>query len=230
MEVLIDADIVSYRAGFACENEDLNIALWQTDQMLERIVLETGARSYRCFLTGSDNFRYAINPQYKANRKDARRPKWLQEIREHLVVKHGASISNGREADDDLGIAQCAAPEGTTIIASIDKDLLMIPGKHYNFVKGVHKEVSVLDGKHHLYYQLIMGDKADNIFGYDGKCRDKVPKFLEGSIYNLYSYQDEATMYEHVLDMYDFDEIRMTMNAHCLYIHQKEDDEWIPPN
>ena len=237
MIVLIDTDIVCYRAGFACDNEDLNIALWQTDQMIERIVLETNASDYKCFITGSDNFRYAINPEYKANRKDARRPKWLQEIREHVVLRHNASISNGREADDDLGIAQDKIGttdkwhEGVyqTTVASIDKDLLMIPGQHYNFVKGIHKTVSEFEGKQWLYYQLVMGDRADNIFGYDGKCRDKVPKFLEETMAVLFSYETEREMYDHVLDMYDFDEERLHMNAHCLYIHQKEDDEWIMP-
>lgn len=229
MIVLIDTDIVCYRAGFACENEDLNIALWQTDQMIERIVLETNASDYKCFITGSENFRYTINPEYKANRKDARRPKWLQEIREHVVLRHNASISNGREADDDLGIAQCAAKPDTTVIASIDKDLLMIPGQHYNFVKGIHKTVSEFEGKQWLYYQLVMGDRADNIFGYDGKCRDKVPKFLEETMAVLFSYETEREMYDHVLDMYDFNEERLQMNAFCLYIHQKEDDEWQKP-
>ena len=111
MKVLIDGDIVTYRAGFACENEDLAIALWQTDQLVHRIIAETNATEWQLFLTGSDNFRYKINPEYKANRKDAKRPKWLQQIREHLVMNWGASVTDGIEADDAMGIAQCAVPD-----------------------------------------------------------------------------------------------------------------------
>ena len=183
------------------------------------------------FLTGSGNFRYTVNPNYKANRKDARRPKWLHQIREHLVTKWGASVSNGTEADDEMGIAQDKETK-TTLIATIDKDLLMIPGLHYNFVKGIHREVTKVDGKRWLYYQTIMGDKADNIFGYDGKCRDKVPQFLQPTIDELNSLDKERDMYEFVLDLYQMNgqgKEAMHMNAHCLYIWHKEDDKWEEP-
>jgi hypothetical protein len=235
MKVLIDSDIVCYRAGFACENEDLAIALWQADQIIERIIAETGATSWQLFLTGSNNFRYKVNPEYKANRKDVRRPKWLPQLREHLVVKWNACVSDGIEADDAMGIEQ-DKETNTTCIATIDKDLLMIPGLHFNFVKGVHKEVTKLEGKQFLYFQLLMGDGADNIFGFDGKARPKVPKFLVPIVEELYTITEEKDMYDFICDKYSdaacwSDDWRSVvhMNAHCLYIWHKENDKWEVP-
>lgn len=92
--------------------------------------------------------------------------------------------------------------------------------------------MSELDSKRFFYTQLILGDKADNIFGYDGKARTVVPKFLQPDIDAIMSYQSELTMYEHVLGMYQtHGQHRGTlhMNAQCLYIQQKENDVWEPP-
>jgi DNA polymerase I len=223
--VLVDADIVAYRCAAATENETQDIATWQTSEMMNRILHETNAMQYRCFLSGSDNFRYSIYPDYKANRRDMPRPKWLQQVREHLVSVWGAVVTDGIEADDAMGIAQCAA-DGDTCIASIDKDMLMIPGHHYNFVKQEASYVTPLEGLRNFYFQLIMGDRADNIFGFDGKARQKVPKFLEPQIAVLEDCQTEQEMFEHVRAMYNDDE-RLEMNAKCLWIMRKPDEVWV---
>jgi len=230
---LVDGDIITYRCAASAENEPLSIAQERADALIERIMFETGSGSCRVFLTGTGNFRYDINPEYKANRKDKPKPRWLQELREHLVLGWGATISEGNEADDELGIAQVTSTENT-VIASIDKDLLMIPGNHYNFVKNEHKTVSYLEGQKMFYYQLIMGDSSDNIFGFDGKARTKVPKFLEPRIAYLLSLDNEYDMFEYTLDLYGGagDEhvlANYMMNAHCLYIWQKQNDQWRPP-
>ena len=108
--------------------------------MIQDILADTGATSYSVYLTGSGNFRRDIAPSYKANRPDERPTHW-QAVREFLVTQHKAIICNGYEADDEMGIQQ-DKEGGTTVICSIDKDLLQIPGKHYNFVKKVFQEVT----------------------------------------------------------------------------------------
>lgn len=106
MIVLIDADIVAYRCAVANEKSDVGIALWQVDEMMKRIIEDTEAASYEAFLTGSDNFRYSIYPDYKANRKDMTKPQWLGAIREHLVTRWGATVTSGHEADDSIASRQ----------------------------------------------------------------------------------------------------------------------------
>ena len=230
--VLVDADIVAYRCAASCEKqgvvvEDSWVALQRVDELMQRIIAETGASDFKAFLTGSDNFRYEYNPEYKANRKDTRRPVWLQQAREHLVMRWEASVEDGQEADDAMGIYQCNYPK--TVIASIDKDLLMIPGKHYNFVKDEHREINELEAIRHFYWQLIMGDKTDNIMGFDGLARQTVPKKLEWAMAELADCLNESMMFELVRGMYNDDE-RMLMNGRCLWIRRQEGEVWQFPS
>lgn len=223
MIALIDGDIVAYRTATAYAKEDQGLACWQAGETIQRILNETSASSYACYLTGSDNFRYTVYPDYKANRRDVPKPVHLGPIREHLVAEWNAKVTDGIEADDAMGIAQMADITQATIICSIDKDLLQIPGNHYNFVKQELSYVHPIDGLRFFYYQLIMGDRTDNIFGYDGKARSSVPKFLQDRIEALYSFVDERDMFELVRYMYNDDE-RMLMNGRVLRIQQQENE------
>lgn len=221
---LIDGDIVAYRCAAATKNEDVNIARWQAGEMMQRILDETEATSYRCFLTGDGNFRFAIYPEYKANRKDMEKPKHHGAIREYLCEEWNATVSDGCEADDLMGVAQ----DATSIICSIDKDMLMIPGRHYNFVKKEFLDVNEWQGIRHFYYQIIMGDKVDNIPGFDGLMRSKVPKKMESMIEYLYQCSDDE-LYPYVKDLHHNPDM-MDVYAKCLWIWRKDNDIWQPPN
>jgi hypothetical protein len=73
-----------------------------------------------------------------------------------------------------------------------------------------------------------MGDRTDNVFGFDGVAREKVPKFLEGDVAFLMSLNTEKEMYDFVYDKY-VDKDLLEMNAHCLYIQKKNSDRWKAP-
>lgn len=224
---IIDGDMVAYRCAASCEEEPLDIALERADSLVERIMYETGASVQEMYLTGSNNFRYDINPNYKADRKDKPRPKWLQDVREHLVVGWHARVSDGNEADDEMGISQCAG-DGNTVICSNDKDMLMVPGHHFNPVTGEHRVISPHQGMQNFYFQMIMGDPSDNIFGYDGKKRSKVPKFLEPMISILMSCETPKEMDDYVTGLYiEHDQQQYYhINAACLWIQRKVNDNW----
>lgn len=234
MIALIDGDIVAYRSAASCqpnlkgktEYEPLHVAIARCDDLMNRILHDTASDQYTAFISGPDNFRYAIDPLYKANRKDKARPEWLQPVREHLVVRWGARVSDGVEADDDLGIAQTE----NTVICSIDKDLLQVPGRHYNFVSGAHCVVDEHQGWVNFYTQMIMGDRADNIPGYDGKMRQVVPKFLMPAVESL-QYDDPRGMYTTCWDLYEngLGIDRFKMNLELLYILRNEGEYWKPP-
>lgn len=227
-KALIDGDIVTYRCAAANENQDVNLACWQAGEMMQRILHETNAISYRCFLTGSGNFRYSIYPDYKANRKDVPRPKHWAAIREYLTVSWNATVTDGIEADDAMGIEQCA--EENTIICSIDKDMLMIPGWNYNFVTKETRLISPLDGLRHFYYQAIMGDKVDNIPGFDGLMRSKVPKKMEWMVDRIMNeYCEEVDMYHFLKDIHSAP-VDLDVCLKCLWIMRKEGDIWVRPD
>jgi hypothetical protein len=226
-KALIDGDIVTYRCAAATENDDVNIACWQAGEMMRRILHETNAVGCHCFLSGSNNFRYGLYPDYKANRRDVPKPRHYAAIREYLCSNWNASVTDGHEADDAMGVAQMN--EEGTIICSIDKDMLMIPGWHYNFVKQEQRLVSPLEGLRHLYWQAIMGDKVDNIPGFDGLMRSKVPKKMEWMIEHLSEMTDERDMYQFVFDHHTA-EVPLDVCLKCLWIWRKENDIWKNPN
>lgn len=226
---LVDADIVAFRCASSAENDPQEIAEVRVDELMRRILHETGALEYKCFLTGKDNFRKTIYPEYKANRKDRPKPIWLQACRDHLVKYWNAQTINGREADDELGIEQTAHGLDS-IICSIDKDLLQIPGYHYNFVKGCHSFISPYDGLRNFYGQLIAGDGSDNIPAFDGKIRSAVPKFVQKLVDPLWEMTEEKEMYVYVLDLWETNYTDMERNAKCLWIWRKEGDIWVSPD
>lgn len=225
--VLIDGDIVCYRVAATCENDAFEVAEIRINDLMNRIIYETDAQSYKVYLTGENNFRYEIYPEYKANRKDKPKPKWLQECREYLVTQWKAKVTDGNEADDELGIDQTGHGLDSCI-ASIDKDLLQIPGYHYDFVKGLERFVSTIDANRNFYTQLLTGDGSDHIPAFDGKFRSQIPKFVQKLIDSLYELTTAVDMYNYVSTLYEDKEV-MHRNAKLLYIQRKENDQWQAP-
>lgn len=222
---LIDGDLVAYRCAAANEEADLGLAIWQTDQMIARILEDVNADNWFIFISGDNNFRYNIYPDYKANRRNQPRPKHLEGVREYLVSSHNADIADGYEADDSLGIARTRLGVDNNVICSLDKDLLQLEGQHYNFVKRTFERISRWDGLRNFYTQLLVGDSTDNIRGCPGIGKAKAPKLLEGC-------NDESDLvrccwesYERAGSSEDF----MIMNAKLLYILREEGDAWKPP-
>lgn len=228
---LIDADIVAYRCAATCNGLPQEIAEVRTDELMRRILHETNATDYQAWLTGSNNFRYTIYPEYKANRKDVPRPEHLQACREFLVTNWKARVTDGNEADDELGIEQ-SAQGMETVICSIDKDLLQVPGYHYNFVRGIESFVSPLEGLRSFYKSLITGDATDNIPAFDGKFRTSLPKKVEKLLTPLDDMTDEVDMFLYCLSLWckeDDQEADMHRYAKCLWIQRKENDLWQSP-
>ena len=121
---------------------------------------------YQGYLSGKGNFRHRVATilPYKGNRKDSQRPYHYDAIRQLLVDVYGAKLSENMEADDMLGLNQT---EGTCIV-TVDKDLDMIPGQHYNWEKDKKYFVDELDGLKFFYKQMLTGDSTDNILGLYG--------------------------------------------------------------
>ena len=202
--------------------------------MIERICVATNSQDIECYIGGSDNFRYNIYPLYKANRTKEK-PHYLEACREMLVTQYKATVVNGYETDDALGIAQTKY-DGNSRICSLDKDLLQIPGMHFNWISGIHRLVSPLDGLRSFYKQIILGDRTDNIPGFDGKLRSETPKFIEKLQQPIDEMTEATDMWDYVLDIYN-DNVEQNLtrfelaerNAQLLYILKEEDVYWKLP-
>jgi hypothetical protein len=146
----------------------------------------------RLYISSEDksNYRYDIakTKEYKGNR-NAPKPIHYHAVRKYLIEKQGAIEVFGQEADDELGIVQtenCDIGDtygvyaGNSCIVSIDKDLLMIPGWHYNFVKEEFKQIFPEKAAYNFYYQMLVGDTIDNISGLPGIGPKKAKDILWG--------------------------------------------------
>lgn len=230
MLAIVDGDIVAYRCAASAERDGLEIALVRAEQMMNDMLRATKSKTYHVFLTGKGNFRYDLYPDYKANRKDKPKPIYLQDCREYLVNMWNAVISVGCEADDLIGITATNLNDTDShVICSIDKDLLQIPGHHFNFVKQEHTYVSPVEGMRSFYKQLILGDVSDNIPGYDGKARQKWPNFMKGYHDYIDNAHDEYDMYSYVKSIYS-EGNDIHLNGKLLFIQRKENQMWEPPN
>lgn len=228
MQSLIDGDIVVYSTAASAENDPVEVAYMRIDQMMHSILDTTKASSYRVFLSGGNNFRQEIYPDYKANRKDIVDPRWRAACKEYLVREWKAEVTDGCEADDALGINQTI----DTIIATIDKDLDMVPGMHYSWPilrngevvrEGRIYEVSELEGIRSFYRSLLVGDRTDNIFGVVGIGKVKAAKLID-------SLESEEEMFTCVADLYDNDMSRLLINGKCLWIQREENKQWVFPS
>lgn len=205
---------------YADPKDDLGTVLDTVDGFVAQIVREADASTYELYFTGRDNFRkeVAVTHEYKGNRKDGGvRPCYLSEIREWLLDNHPSVECNNCEADDGLGINQSAE----TIICSKDKDLLMIPGNHYNWGTKVHQIVDPDEGMMFFWKQVLMGDKTDNIHGINGvgpKTADRIIIECEDPL---------CTVGLHYAIHFDDPESRLIENMNLLWIRQEEGQEWI---
>ena len=223
---LIDGDLITYPCAAVTEHDDQEIAEVRASDLLARIIHEIHAQEYCLYISGSDNFRYSIYPLYKANRTQPK-PRHLEAVREHLIKYHNAQIVNGMETDDRLGI-ESTRYGLSSVVCSFDKDMLQLPGYHYNWRRQSELFVSPYDGLRSFYAQVLAGDGADNIPSYDGKVRNKVPKFIEKLQRPLLEMTEEQEMYDYVKPFFpDVDTLHL--NCKLLYILRKEDEFWQPP-
>ena len=191
------------------------------EEMVEKIMTETGATTGTVFLTGVGNFRAELYPEYKGHRPE--KPILYLQLKEFFVhnLDFDVQVVDGMEADDALGINQT----NETIICSYDKDLRMIPGKHYDFNKQAFFEVHPEAAKRIFYAQVLTGDSTDNIPGLHRVGKVTALKILEGA-------QTEQEMWERVLAAYrehDIVEEEVIRNAQLIWIMREADTIWSPP-
>ena len=72
------------------------------------------------------------------------------------------------EADDVMGIMSTEPSKESTIIVSEDKDLLTIPGLHWDFKEEKIFKWSKDQADYQFFYQVLVGDTVDNYKGCQG--------------------------------------------------------------
>lgn len=248
---LLDGDVLLYQNGFASDaaakalyrqknngsdegfdiqehHEPLEYCLHGAKETIDSIMRAAEADDKMVWLSHPVNYREQFYPEYKMNRDVTHKPFWYDELKEYLLDRHNALFSEqGDEADDALGMAQmrAIAKGEETIICTIDKDLDMIPGLHYNFSKNNReKGVYVMqdpDALSRFYTQIVTGDSADNIpglYAWSGK-KTKARKELT---YPIEFAKTEKEMLNHVLRIFNNDVEHVALMGKLLWIKRDE--------
>jgi hypothetical protein len=128
--------------------------------------------------------RLAVTKPYKGNRSGDK-PYHFKNLTDYICSRYTVKVANGLEADDLLAIDHRLDPDNT-IICSRDKDLRMVPGRHYGWPMGFlpsfgpklvdeigylgEPKNNKLAGGGYKFFcaQMLMGDTVDNIPGLPG--------------------------------------------------------------
>ena len=178
--IFVDADSLYFRICFKTKKKK-EIRKYIKDHLNE---IEENNFLGNSFIAvkGYDNWRKDYYPEYKANRPelDPDMKKALTYAHQYLVGDCGAVQADGMEADDLVSIwaNEARAEDKTYVIAGIDKDLLQIPGNHYNYVKKIHQFIDDDTANYNLMFQCLVGDSGDNIPGIRGVGPVKAKKIL----------------------------------------------------
>lgn len=208
---------------------------------IERAVDEAGIdyKNMELFLTGKGNFRDAIATikEYKGNRDHASRPVHYKAIRRYLRRAWSAHTVEGYEADDKLAMVahSLGYDPDKLVIVSMDKDLMTIPGRIYNYKRKKWYDITAGEALMHFYRQVLMGDGVDNVGGC-WKCGEKKAAQL------IQHTMTEQEMYATALSEYIMSvtrkgcpyidlggEAALLENARLLHLQRYEGEVWNPP-
>lgn len=249
MKALIDLDILPYSYGSLTFEDGtlmpLKLVQRKVDEKIKSIVRESGADDWVGYLTDSgSNFRLDVATilPYKGNRSGTEKPPLWKGLREYLMEAYPDQVTEvvGIEADDQLAIDQYVTahknnvgglitPWSQTVICSIDKDLMMVPGYHYNWNKGEVVFVTEVVGIRSFYKQLLTGDTCDNIKGLHGVgAKSKLVTSID-------DMDEEQDMFLHVQEQYEkrfgsYADQFLLENGRLLWMLKDRDTMWeFPP-
>jgi hypothetical protein len=220
----IDADIVAYKGLTVCEG--FFAQMRACENYLQSILDFLEPTSYEMVLSGSNNFRKALYPEYKAHRPP--RPPNLYDIRQYFIKYHPTVVTEGQEADDYLASMQ----DENSIICSSDKDMLTIPGNHLRIMPKSWEQIYVSEeyADFRFFLQMCTGDSADNVPGLPNPAKShwtKPPCFTEPTATEILKDKSKAEMQSTVIGLYqqvygdDWFE-RYDLTASLLYLRRGE--------
>lgn len=182
-EILLTPNYDSDESCIWIADFDRGLELCKT--RIQDIMVATETGSAELYFTTGRNFRYTVDPMYKANRKNTRYPVGMKELKEALVEEYGGEICSKIEADDAVCYLKRNNPL-KYVLCAVDKDVYKsVTGRHYNYyysskynIKPKFVNTSKEDAEAFPYLQTLMGDSTDNIAG----CPGIGPKKAESAL------------------------------------------------
>jgi 5'-3' exonuclease len=210
---LVDAEIVTYQVCTECMTEqrvgddeytwhvDMAMVRPNLQQRIENAAREIGAGEIVLAVGSKSNWRKRICETYKANRAGKKKPLgyWaaIEFLREHYRVDQLEWL----EADDVLGILTTGEFAGRGVIVSNDKDMLTVPGRHYNPCEPEPRvrEVSLQEADIEHAVLALAGDASD---GYKG-CKGVGEKGARMALLDADGYPESPAIWETALRLFE---------------------------
>jgi len=175
-KLLLDGDLICWRVASSKEHPvNWGGGLWtlhsfeeecylSAQQYIEHMKFLTDISHVEIVLSHEKNFRKELYPEYKANRKDVRKPLCFKPLRQWLIDEYPTIIMENLEADDVMGILASDAKNGYALISD-DKDMKTVPSIHYvpDDRKWVH--ITEAEADYNFFKQTLTGDTTDNFKG-----------------------------------------------------------------
>jgi DNA polymerase-1 len=196
--ILIDGDVLVYRfahgeqqatrwnPGTADEvytfHAKLRPAVGRISDFIEWLLEYLNGSSYTVVLSDLEgNFRYEIMEDYKAGRSGLVRPLLFHPLREWFFAECNAVMFPRLEGDDVLGVLGTKPTRREVVLASIDKDILTIPGRHFNWDKQENGVFQVTPGEAERTFlaQVLSGDATDGYPGVPGIGPVRAKKIID---------------------------------------------------
>ena len=190
MRLLIDADGFLYKAVAAAEYEadwgdgifvastNINQAIAMVQSQIRSVCERFESEDIVLVISGSNNFRYQVDPTYKASRKGNRKPLGYKALVDWLKSEYGdrVIVHDLLEADDYLGILATKPNAPESVIITDDKDLKTVPCTLFRL--GELSTIDTDEAERYWLYQTLTGDPVDGYKGCPGIGPVKADKVL----------------------------------------------------
>ncbi len=211
--------------------EPVENALHNVKVTIDNILHELDPTDHCLYLSGPTNFRndVATTRIYKGNRDPSHVPTHKEAIINYMKRHYDHDVSDNEEADDVLGYSHYDMwryDPASTCLVTVDKDMDMIPGLHYNFVKDERYSVTEEEADRNFWRQCLTGDTTDNIPGLKGVGPQKAAKMIDHLPLDEVPYE---VYMQYVSSVGDKALEYLTEQGQLLWIRRKPDEVWSPP-
>ena len=179
MTLLIDADWLIFSSCCSCEQDvkwDEHLHTLHCDERDIHEMIDGRVEYYQKIAEDNDDvvmcftqyptFRHTIFPEYKANRKNKRKPLALYAMIEQISQRYESVSYTGLEGDDVLGLLATSKRYSNSIVVSPDKDMKTVP---CNLIDSDDMElITKKKADRNWMLQALTGDTTDNFKGLIG--------------------------------------------------------------
>ena len=176
MTLLIDADWLIYSSCCSCEQDikwDEHLHTLHADERDIHEMIDGRVEYYQKIAEDNDDvvmcftqyptFRHTIFPDYKANRKNKRKPLAFHAVIEQINQKYKSESYTGLEGDDVMALLATSKKYPNPVIVSPDKDMMSVPCTLL-----ANDDMELITKKkadRHWMIQALTGDATDNYKG-----------------------------------------------------------------